>query len=66
MKYNDAKKMFDDYAKTFDFENNKVDYKYDHSYRVADIALSIAKSLNLNDEDCELAHINSIKEVFSI
>jgi len=56
MKFEEAKKLFEDYVKDFDMNNDKVKYKYDHSYRVAEYALQIANALNLNEDEVELAH----------
>ncbi len=56
MKFEEAKKLFEDYVKDYDMNNEKVNYKYNHSYRVADYSLEIAKSLNLTEDQIELAH----------
>ena len=56
MKYDEAKELYENYTKDFDMNNDKVNYKYNHSYRVANNSLEIAKSLNLSDEQIELAH----------
>ena len=56
MKYEEARQLFENYVKDFDMNNEKVKYKYDHSYRVADYSLEIAKSLNLSEDEIELAH----------
>lgn len=39
-------KMFDDYSCLFDMSVSAIKRKYDHSYRVMNIAASIAKSIN--------------------
>ena len=57
MKYKEAEELFNKYVDSFDNKNDKVDYKYKHSFRVAALALEIAKSLNLSEEDIELAHV---------
>ena len=44
---------FNEYAKTFDLTVKQIIYKYHHSFRVMEIAIS----LNLNKEDIELATI---------
>jgi len=57
MTYDEAKELFEKYVQQFDLTNEKQDYKYKHSYRVASLALEIAKSLNLSDEEIDLAHV---------
>ena len=56
MKFEEARQLFENYVKDFDMNNEKVKYKYDHSYRVADYSLEIANSLDLNEDQIELAH----------
>ena len=46
---------FDEYIKNFDTSVGEINYKYHHSYRVMDNMEKIAKELNLNKEDIELA-----------
>ena len=48
---------FNKYAKSFDLKVKPIMNKYHHSYRVMEIAHDIAVSLNLNDDDIELASI---------
>ena len=50
----EIRKLFNDYAKTFDLKSKNIMYKYHHSYRVMEYATEIAKSLKLNEE--ELKH----------
>ncbi len=47
--------FFDDYVKKYDMSVEEIDYKYHHSYRVMENMITIAKKLNLNDKDIELA-----------
>lgn len=48
---------FNKYAKSFDLKVKPIMNKYHHSFRVMEIAHDIAVSLNLNDDDIELASI---------
>ena len=51
----DIFKSFDEYTHNYDFNISGVYRKYHHTLRVVDIAKKIAKSINLNEEDTELA-----------
>ena len=51
----DIFKEFDKYAEGFDHNIDGVNLKYYHTLRVVDIAKKIAKSIDLNKEDTELA-----------
>ncbi len=53
----EALKLFNNYYDTFDKTLNGVYRKYDHTMRVVILAKKIAKGLNLNDEDYELASL---------
>lgn len=46
---------FDNYVKKFDMTNEKILYKYRHSYRVYEYAKDIANSLKFNKDDINLA-----------
>ena len=46
---------FDEYVKNYDMSVEEIDYKYHHSYRVMENMVTIAKKLNLNKKDIELA-----------
>lgn len=52
-----AKKEFDNYARNYDLEDETINIKYYHIYRVMDIAGQIAQSLNLSEEEINLAKI---------
>ncbi len=52
-----AKKEFEKYVKPYDIQNAKISRKIAHSYRVVDVSEQIAKSLNLTEEDIELAKL---------
>ena len=54
---NKAKEEFEKYVKPYGRENVKICRKIDHSYRVLDVAEEIAKSLDLSEEDLELAKL---------
>lgn len=49
--------IFNKYAKTFDLRVKPIMGKYHHSFRVMELAHDIAVSLNLSEEDIELASI---------
>lgn len=51
----EALNLFNKYYSTFDSSLSGVNRKYDHTLRVVEYAKRIAKSLNLNDKDYELA-----------
>ena len=53
----EALKIFNNYYDTFDKTLDGVHRKYDHTMRVVIYAKKIAKCLNLNDEDYELASL---------
>ncbi len=50
-----AKKEFKKYMGNYDLVNSEIERKVGHSYRVAEISGEIARSLNLTDEEIELA-----------
>ena len=52
---NFAKVEFKDYLKSYDITNPKIDLKITHTYKVVDSAEYIAKGLNLDKEDYDLA-----------
>lgn len=51
---------FESYAKEYDLQDVKVRLKYDHTFRVAENAERIAKSLSLPNEDVDLAWLLGI------
>ena len=51
----EATKIFNNYYSNFDSSLDGVLRKYDHTFRVVEYAEKIAKSLNLSNEDYELA-----------
>ena len=52
-----AKLEFDSYAKKYDMTDETINRKYYHTYRVMNIAGEIAKSINLDSEEINLAMI---------
>lgn len=52
-----AKQMFDKYVNTFDMSNKMIKDKYYHTYRVCELSLEIARSLDLNEEDSSLVYL---------
>lgn len=52
-----AKKEFEKYVSAYDMENPKIELKRQHTYRTIDIAKQVAKSINLKQEDIELAEL---------
>lgn len=52
-----AKKAFKEYVKNYNPEDEKVKIKISHIERVAQIAKELAESLNLSQEDIELAQL---------
>ena len=52
-----AKNEFDNYAKKYDMENEHLNRRYYHTYRVMEIAGEIAKSINLSEEEINLAKL---------
>lgn len=49
-----AKKAFDRYVSNFDMANEMIKLKYDHTFRVCEQSVNIARSLNLSDDDTNL------------
>lgn len=52
-----ARKFFKEYIKDYDIENPKIALKVAHIERVSEIAKKMAESLNLSQEDVELAEL---------
>ena len=48
---------FDDYAMTFDLNEDMIAYKYNHSYRVVHQAEEICRSINTDTEERDLASL---------
>ena len=53
----EALEIFNNYYEKFDSSLSGVSYKYKHTMRVVDFCEQIAKSLNLSNEDIELAKV---------
>ena len=47
--------VFDDFVMTYDMNEKMIGYKYNHSYRTVHQAEEIARSLELDEEDMNLA-----------
>ena len=52
-----VRKEFIKYAKTFDLKDPNIMNKFHHSFRVMEYSFEIAKSLNLNENDIEIAEV---------
>lgn len=52
-----ANKAFDNYVRKFDNCNAWISGKYEHTYRVCKQSLEISKSINLDEEDTNLAYL---------
>jgi HD superfamily phosphohydrolase YqeK len=52
---NKAINEFETYVKSFDIKEKNISYKYKHSYKVMEYSMSIAKSLNLSEEEINLS-----------
>lgn len=50
-----VKKVFSDYTKNYNPKDPKIALKIAHTYRVAELCREIAESLNLSDNDIQLA-----------
>ena len=52
-----AQKEFDKYARQYDLNNENLNRKYYHTYRVVNNCEDVAKSLNLSEEEIKLAKL---------
>lgn len=52
-----AKKEFEKYISNYDIKNKEIARKVGHSYRVPEISKKIAKRVNLNNEEIEVAEL---------
>lgn len=50
-------KIFDKYVSNYNENDENIDYKIKHSYRVANLCREIALSLNLSSKDVEICYI---------
>jgi len=55
MNVDKIKNVFNNYISRYDMGESAIKLKYDHSYRVMNICKEIAKDLNMNEEDTNLA-----------
>lgn len=51
---------FDSYTSRYDITDIKVKLKIDHTYRVAELCDKIASSLQLSNEDCDIAWLSGM------
>lgn len=59
-----ANKVFDKYVSSFDMSNKLIYLKHKHTYRTCEQSLSISKSLNLNEEDTDIAYLIALLHDF--
>ena len=59
-----AKDAFDKYTSNYDMSNKLIYLKYNHTYRTCEQSLGIAKSLNLNEEDTDIAYLIALLHDF--
>ena len=52
-----ARRLFKEYVSKYDSENPMIARKIAHSYRVEELAKTIAKSLNLTQDQIDLAEL---------
>ncbi len=55
-----AEKAFSEYVKSYDINNPKIELKVKHTFRTVEVAKKIAKDLNLNEEQTNLAQLISL------
>ena len=61
-----AKKVFDDYVKNYNSNDEKIKLKIDHTYRVSDLCEKIALSLGMNNEDVDIAWLTGLLHIHPI
>ena len=59
-----VKNSFDKYMSRYDMSNQLIYLKYHHTYRTCKQSLNICKSLNLNEEDTNLAYLIALLHDF--
>lgn len=57
MNFEECKKVFEEFINNYDLNNEKINLKYLHTFRVVDFSEKIAKSLGLSNEDIEIAKV---------
>lgn len=50
-----SKRVFDEYVKNYDSSNEKIKLKIDHTYRVSELCEKIALSLDMSNEEIDIA-----------
>ncbi|WP_195988363.1 HD domain-containing protein [Clostridium sp. D53t1_180928_C8] len=53
----EVKEAFDNYVENYDSSDEKIKLKIEHTYRVSELCERIAKSINMSNEDIEIAWI---------
>ena len=59
-----ANAAFDKYVSNYDMSNKLIYLKYNHTYRTCEQSLNLAKSLNLSEEDTNIAYIIALLHDF--
>lgn len=57
MDFDKCRREFDKYANNFDMNNDMINRKYYHTYRVVEYSEQISKAENLNENDIKLAKV---------
>ena len=55
-----AKRVFDEYVKNYDSNNEKIKLKIDHTYRVSELCEKIALSSDMSNEEIDIAWITGL------
>ena len=59
-----ANNAFDKYTSSYDMSNKLIYLKYNHTYRTVEQSLNICKSLNLSEEDTDIAYLIALLHDF--
>ena len=59
-----AKDVFDKYVSNYDMSNKLIYLKHKHTYRTCEQSLNICKSLNLSEEDTDIAYLIALLHDF--
>lgn len=55
-----AKKVFEDYVKNYNSNDEKIKLKIEHTFRVSELCEKIAKSIEMNDNDINIAWLTGL------
>ena len=55
-----SKKVFNDYVEKYDTSNEKIKLKIDHTYRVSELCEKIASSLEMTNEEIDIAWLTGL------